>query len=216
MNIETTTKRKPSDGVALASIVAKETTEGKWSGSGGGLGLGPGGLGLFVGGMTGTKRDQTLRAKEFQPPKKDEFRLMKVVGPMVALAAFGLLFSCSGQVLNSVADTGFAPTGNLGRVNQSLQAVMDVLLFVVPVVAVFGAAIWYVFGSDKRSQREHERHEAAKRQDESMQSVYYRLRYVEADHVVFDPVSGMETPATRENIMTMLRTLSASMNTEKG
>lgn len=37
-------------------------------------------------------------------------------------------------------------------------------------------------------------------------SDYYRLRYVEADHVVFDPVSGMELPATRENIMTMLQT----------
>lgn len=39
----------------LAAIVAKETITGKWSGTGGGLGLGTGGLGLFVGGAARRK-----------------------------------------------------------------------------------------------------------------------------------------------------------------
>lgn len=67
----------------------------------------------------------------------------------------------------------------------------------------------------KRDHKKKDHYEGAKHKDNVMESIYYRLRYVEADHIVFDPVSGMEAPATHENIMTMLRTLSASMNEDK-
>lgn len=73
--------RNAKEGVALAAIVAKETTEGKWSGTGGGLGFGTGGLGLFVGGMSGTKREQSQRAKEFEAPPKASFNQTDAAGP---------------------------------------------------------------------------------------------------------------------------------------
>lgn len=55
--------RNANEGISLAAIVAKETTTGKWNGTGGGIGLGTGGIGLFIGGVSGSKQEQTQRAK---------------------------------------------------------------------------------------------------------------------------------------------------------
>lgn len=46
--------RKPNDGVPLAAIVAAETTDARFSGTSGGLGIGADGIGYFVGSVSGT------------------------------------------------------------------------------------------------------------------------------------------------------------------
>lgn len=56
--------RNANEGISLAAIVAKETTTGKWNGTGGGIGLGTGGIGLFIGGVSGSKQEQTQRANK--------------------------------------------------------------------------------------------------------------------------------------------------------
>ncbi|EDT2062180.1 hypothetical protein OIF15_004367 [Salmonella enterica] len=55
--------------------------------------------------------------------------------------------------------------------------------------------IWFLFFSSKREKEELTRveHEAAK--TKLRIDVYHRLRYVESDHVVFDPITGREVPA---------------------
>ncbi|EOK4891186.1 TPA: hypothetical protein ACH7DN_002789 [Escherichia coli] len=52
--------RNANEGISLAAIVAKETTTGKWNGTGG--------IGLFIGGVSGSKQEQTQRAKNFESP----------------------------------------------------------------------------------------------------------------------------------------------------
>jgi len=49
-------------GVALGSIVGRETVDGTFSGSATGVGLGTGGLGLFVGGARRNARPSTGRS----------------------------------------------------------------------------------------------------------------------------------------------------------
>ena len=72
--------RNANEGISLAAIVAKETTTGKWNGTGGGIGLGTGGIGLFIGGVSGSKQEQTQRAKNFESPKEEEYSLLNVYG----------------------------------------------------------------------------------------------------------------------------------------
>src|SRR5471030_2990875 len=100
--------RNEKDGVVLASIVAKETTNSEWSGLGSGLGFGTNGVGMVVGGMSGTKQEQTQRASDFEAPQKSEFNWWAVWGPMIALAIIGVLLFCSSwamDFLNSGVDT---------------------------------------------------------------------------------------------------------------
>lgn len=52
--------RNANEGISLAAIVAKETTTGKWNGTGGGIGLGTGGIGLFIGGVSGSKSQKEI------------------------------------------------------------------------------------------------------------------------------------------------------------
>lgn len=125
--------RKANEGVSLAAIVAKETTTGKWSGLGTGIGLGTGGIGLFIGGMAGSKQEQTQRAKNFESPKpkEEEYSLLNVYSPIIKVLVLE----------------------ELSRVER----------------------------------------EAAK--TKLRIDVYNRLRYVESDHIVFDPLTGHEVLA---------------------
>lgn len=42
--------------------------------------------------------------------------------------------------------------------------------------------------------------------------VYHRLRYVESDHVVFDPITGREVPAERACINKLIEALADESN----
>ncbi|PZT57943.1 hypothetical protein DNQ57_27115, partial [Escherichia coli] len=81
--------RNANEGISLAAIVAKETTTGKWNGTGGGIGLGTGGIGLFIGGVSGSKQEQTQRAKNFESPKEEEYSLLNVYGSIIKVLDFG-------------------------------------------------------------------------------------------------------------------------------
>lgn len=196
--------RNANEGVALAAIVAKETTEGTWRGSGGGLGFGTGGLGLFVGGMSGTKREQSQRAKEFEAPPKASFNWLYVFAPLLLLLAIGAMFAFGSNVVQFISAGQPAATGNLGRVQANLDEMVGVLGQFVPVLAFLGAGLWFIFGRSSREDEETARYEAAKARDAIREAVYYRLRYVEHDHVVFDPVTGAESPAAREAILALI------------
>ncbi|EFK7656191.1 hypothetical protein AS896_005167, partial [Escherichia coli] len=98
--------RNANEGISLAAIVAKETTTGKWNGTGGGIGLGTGGIGLFIGGVSGSKQEQTQRAKNFESPKEEEYSLLNVYGSIIKVLVFGVLFGLSARLFTSLSNTG--------------------------------------------------------------------------------------------------------------
>ncbi|EBW4585633.1 hypothetical protein DPK58_25820, partial [Salmonella enterica subsp. enterica serovar Typhimurium] len=153
--------RNAKEGVALAAIVAKETTEGKWSGTGGGLGFGTGGLGLFVGGMSGTKREQSQRAKEFEAPPKASFNWLYVFAPLILLLVVAAMFGFGSSFVQFMADGQPAATGSLGRAQEGLDQMVSVLGQFVPLLAIVGAALWFIFGRSRREDEENARFKAA-------------------------------------------------------
>ena len=200
--------RDPKEGVALAAIVAKETTDGKWSGTGGGLGFGTGGLGLFVGGMSGTKREQSQRAKNFEAPPKASFNWLYVLGAFIALLAGGILFKFAAGFTEFMSDSMPSRSGTpLGGPLANLGEFVSVLGTWVPVVAIIAAVVWWFFGRASREKEEQARFKRAEAADKAKAVIYHRLRYVEADHVVFDPQTGKEVPAERDHILSLLSQL---------
>ncbi|OAT35696.1 hypothetical protein M988_4393 [Hafnia paralvei ATCC 29927] len=204
-------KRLPTDGVALSAIVAKETTTGKWSGSGGGLGLGTGGVGLFVGGVSGTKHEQTKRAEEFDSLPEEKFNWLYVYAPLLAMIGIGMLVSCGSQLSEFLTDTSSQPastTNVMTNISANLSNMVSWIGKVVPPVLFVGCVIWYFFGFKTRQKEETLRYENANKKREHEVQIYNRLRYVEVDHIVFDPLTGEETTATRENILKLISAVS--------
>ncbi|EDL4521518.1 hypothetical protein CTQ51_13455 [Salmonella enterica subsp. enterica serovar Infantis] len=201
--------RDPKEGVALAAIVAKETTEGKWSGTGGGLGFGTGGLGLFVGGMSGTKREQSQRAKDFEAPPKASFNWLYVFGPFIALLVVALLFKFGASFSEFMSDTAPSHSGSLSGPQANLGEFVSVLGTWVPVLVILAAVVWFFFGRASREREEQARFKRAEAADKAKGVIYHRLRYVEADHVVFDPKTGKEVPAERDHILSLLSQLAS-------
>ncbi|EAV7022655.1 hypothetical protein ABJD62_004339 [Salmonella enterica] len=201
--------RDPKEGVALAAIVAKETTEGKWSGTGGGLGFGTGGLGLFVGGMSGTKREQSQRAKDFEAPPKASFNWLYVFGPFIALLVVAVLFKFGASFSEFMRDTAPSHSGSLSGPQANLGEFVSVLGTWVPVLVILAAVVWFFFGRASREREEQARFKRAEAADKAKGVIYHRLRYVEADHVVFDPKTGKEVPAERDHILSLLSQLAS-------
>lgn len=203
--------RKPNEGITLAAIVAKETTTGEWSGSGSGIGLGTGGMGFFVGGMSGTSRDQTQRAKDFEGPQETSYSLLNVYGPMLGFLAVAVLCRfCAGAASSMVEDTPVTSNsaqGPLDNLPGLLSGIMDFIGNVVPILACLGAIGWFVFCSYGRHKEESERVEREEAKTKARKRVYNRLRYVENDHIVFDPESLEEVPAEREAIAALITRL---------
>jgi len=219
MSIDNMPKCNPTDGVAIASVVVKGTTEGKWNGTGGGVGYGTGGLGLFVGGMSGSKTEQTLLAKELEMPDGMRAKafstewLFPVFGLVMGMFAFvgadivlpDLLKLAPGTGGNNI-ETPFTSIvneffdGNESNLFAWGLKGMAVLVFLM-------AAFQFMKPPSKREKEDYERREKTKAE---LRKIYHRLRYVEKDHIVFDPESGMELPATEENIRILLQEIFGS------
>ncbi|HBP6267185.1 TPA: hypothetical protein L6A43_29630 [Pseudomonas aeruginosa] len=84
----------------------------------------------------------------------------------------------------------------------------------VPLLCIVGAALWFIFGRSRREDEENARFKAAEAADRIKEGIYYRLRYVEDDHVVFDPKTGREVPAERNHILSLLNELASSEQAE--
>jgi hypothetical protein len=198
--------RNPGDGVSLASIVAKETTEAKWRGSGGGLGFGTGGIGVFVGGMSGTKREVSQRAKELQPPPESSFNWGYVYGPALGMIGMGVLFSVFSKLLGSDVLGGVtsAGTGPVANAQKGISELLPILGTVIPLILMILAGVYFLYGGFGRGDQESKRYAAAQKADKFRAGIYHRLRYVEADHVVFDPRTGDEVAAERHAVVGLI------------
>ncbi|MCU6344907.1 hypothetical protein KSU16_23210 [Escherichia coli] len=195
--------RKANEGVSLAAIVAKETTTGKWSGLGTGIGLGTGGIGLFIGGMAGSKQEQTQRAKNFESPKpkEEEYSLLNVYSPIIKVLVLGVIFGFSARFFTFLSDTnsGFdepvTAATDTGKIQTFLDVVVGGMAVIAPFLAIIIAFIWFLFFSSEREKEELTRVEREAAKTKLRIDVYNRLRYVENDHVVFDPLTGREVSA---------------------
>lgn len=180
--------RNANEGISLAAIVAKETTTGKWNGTGGGIGLGTGGIGLFIGGVSGSKQEQTQRAKNFESPKEEEYSLLNVYGSIIKVLVFGVLFGLSARLFTFLSDTG----------------------------SDLAEPVTTTTATGKREKEELTRVEREAAKTKLRIDVYHRLRYVESDHVVFDPITGREVPAERACINKLIEALADESNNVRG
>ncbi|EIY7949892.1 hypothetical protein MM742_004532 [Salmonella enterica] len=205
-------KRSANDGVSLAAIVAKETKKGTWSGTGGGVGLGFGGPGVFLGGMSGSKSEQTKRASDFDAPAEAAFNWNYVLAPFYVMVAIAILIKFFGGAVELFRDTGFSPgpgdvRNPLSNASDFFSSCLSGLVYIVPIILFIGIGIFFFFFAGKRTQQEETRYLTEKQLDNAKELIYYRLRYVEQDHIVFDPVSGDEVPATKKHIHQLLHRL---------
>lgn len=202
--------RDKSDGVSLAAIVAKETTHGKWSGNGGGIGFGTGGIGLFVGGMSGRKTDQTERAKELKGPEKPSFNWWYIYAPAFALIFAAIVVSVGSQIVSSIPVSGPLSNPGLENIEGSFAAMVKFAGYVVGPLLIVGSAVYMLFLSGERRKEANARFDREGALFGIKKTVYLRLRYVEADHVVFDPNTGEEVPAEQDKISALLERLATN------
>lgn len=205
--------RKATDGVSLAAINAKETTEGRWRGGGTGIGIDADGIGLMGMSMSGTQRMQTQRAKAFEAPARSSFRMGYVLAPMILLlvaAAWLQVSSSFVEVMGEPASEVSSGT-RLGKAGAGLEDMGKYVVIAVPVL-IAGAMGYFLFGVGGRHKEESRRFAAAQKQDEERHKIYARLRYVELDHIVFDPKSGREVTADRDAILGLIESLMAGAN----
>ncbi|OIS90232.1 hypothetical protein [Brucella cytisi] len=207
--------RDPKEGVSLAAIVAAETKDGEWSGAGGGLGLGIGGIGVFAGGATGSNREQSKRAQDFEAPEQSKFDWQSVYSPVIGAVMLGAIAIATSS-MSKMFMGGHEPGSKIDRVQSMLGNIMTVMGIAVPILCLLFAGYYVIFGSAKAVAKENKRLERLEQLQPIRESVYYRLRYVEADHVVFDPVTGRETPAERNRILQLLDELAKAEMPETG
>ena len=187
-------------GVALGSIVGRETVDGTFSGSGTGVGLGTGGIGLFVGGVSGTTHQATARAQALRPPERPSFNWALVIGPIL-LAIFAFAGAeIVPDFMHSLADGQSAAPGTIGGAADQLLSVVAP----IGVIAALLIACLTVFNSRTRYGVAQREYAAADRADVARRDIYQRLRYCETDHLVFDPLTGTSCPATHENILALI------------
>lgn len=197
--------RDAKEGVSLAAIVAKETVEGTWSGSGAGLGFGTGGLGLFVGGMSGTKREQSKRAKEFAAPPQTTFNWGYVYGPILVLVFVATVLKFGTGFVSAMSESSYSGTNSaISQTQLNLEGLLPFLGVVAIALLLIGAPAYFLMFSKPRKAQESKRYEAERAVDEVRLNIYNRLRYVEHDHVVFDPETGIEVAAEQTAIQHLI------------
>lgn len=197
--------RDAKEGVSLAAIVAKETVEGTWSGSGAGLGFGTEGLGLFVGGMSGTKREQSKRAKEFAAPPQTTFNWGYVYGPVLVLVFVATVLKFGTGFVSAMSESSYSGTNSaISQTQLNLEGLLPFLSVVAIALLLIGAPAYFLMFSKPRKAQESKRYEVERAADEVRLNIYNRLRYVEHDHVVFDPETGIEVAAEETAIQHLI------------
>lgn len=170
----------PTDGIPLNSLYLKETSTTERSGSVLGGGISGDSVILGGGGYAGSEMQQTTRSTVFTPPdevtaepdnSKMLTRISFVIGGMIVLVFITL-------ITNGIVDS-FAV-----NLSQTTASLLENAPFFIIALSVFCSL--FVIGLTEHDYtpvlEEHKR-------NEERLSVYHRLRYVEADNVVFDPKS---------------------------
>ncbi|MBI6191191.1 hypothetical protein JEP98_18770 [Providencia rettgeri] len=176
----------PTDGVSLASIVANGTHNNDWNGAGVGVGSG----GLVVGGAAGQSISRSELAKIFDVMEKEPER-MPANYNLVAIPMFFILLF----VLTDAAVQ-----------NETYRVIIAIVLIVLGIVCT---AVYGIYFSDARDKEINEENARLKREYELKKAIYYRLRFLEADFVVFDPVTGYWDYAEKAKLISLIYKIKA-------
>lgn len=99
-----------------------------------------------------------------------------------------------------------------GRAKDTFAVAIKVLSYMLPCTAIIMAVIWIIFFiGDRREKLKHAELDVIK--IKARQKIYDRLRYVENEHIVFDPVTGREVPAERTCINELVEALAMEATT---
>ncbi|HCH7782774.1 TPA: hypothetical protein NNM78_002213 [Pseudomonas aeruginosa] len=205
---------------SVAAIRARETVTGSWSGSGGGLSVGADSIGLMAGGASGSTKSMTERAKAFVPPlaraSDGVTKAILLVSGGVALMFFAYLGT---SILGNINDlqegiTYYGTEGYVGRGGSVSQLAhrLDGFESYAGFVVIFAALCsLYSSISNSRSEEGRKAYLRAKRLDRERVRVYQQLRYCEADHVAFDPVSGKSAPAEAASVQRLIDSVASDV-----
>ncbi len=197
--------RQASDGIPIAAIVARETTDKTWQGTGSGIGFGTGGLGLMFGGVTGATTEQSNRARGFTLPDVARERWFWALGPIIGVVVAVGMTSVIVDMMPSIIGDG----GDVPPVFARLLNILPTIVHVLGVLGVVGIGVVLMLDLNPRVRHERERVDRDTVAHRQMQKVHARLRYVEADHVIFDPVTGQEVPANNTDMISLVETLAS-------
>lgn len=171
----------PTDGVSLASIVAKGTQNNNWNGAGVGVGSG----GLVVGGAAGQSISRSELAKNLDVLEKAP-KLRPADYNVLAIPMFFIM------LLFMVM-----PVMNI----EKYQMIATITLIILGIVCT---AVYGIFFSGSRNKEIEEENARLTREYELKKAIYYRLRFVEADFVVFDPVTGYWSYAEKTKLISLI------------
>ena len=146
---------------------------------------------MFSASMSGESSSQTRRAAQFSAPESSGQESFYANSPIMIVAfvvGFMVLF-------------GFMATAYKEGATDRL--VLGGIIGVLVVIAFIG----FLATLKSETHAETERNASNKAYDARRAQIYNRLRYVEKDHIVFDPESGFETTAQRPHIHALIDTV---------
>ncbi|EMQ6977559.1 hypothetical protein RIM13_004973 [Klebsiella pneumoniae] len=185
----------PTDGIPLHSLYLKETSTTERSGSVLGGGISGDSVILGGGGYAGSEMQKTTRSTVFAPPDEvtaepDNTKMVLRISCFIGVMFLLIIITLFSNAVVDIFDV---------NVSKTMSSFLEHAPFFIIGLSVICA--FFVIGMTDHDYtpvlEEHKRNEARL-------SVYHRLRYVEADNIVFDPQSMKGCYAERKFIASLV------------
>lgn len=174
----------PTEGIPIASIVVQGTHNNQSQGVGVGVGSG----GLVVGGGVGTSISRSELVNRLDvlgkapTPRPGDFTLLII--PLFCV----FLMLCLWGIIHD-------------------ETVLLWVGIVIALLGVVGTLLYALFFAEKVKRDIDTENKRLQHQYQVKKAIYHRLRFVEADFVVFDPLTGLWAYAEKQNITYLLTRL---------
>lgn len=192
-------------GLSLGGIVARETVSGEFSGSMSGVGLSSEGISVNGGSVHGGSTSTSHRALQFAPPSPMARR------PSDDKFIIALIMFFMGLAMLILGDSIFDTLGlSSSDFKEEFYGITSYLPKIVGcVVSIAGLFHMISSTNNKPDPAVQAAYQKAVEVDNKVAEIHARLRYCEADHLVFDPVSKSSSHAEAADIHKMLRILAS-------
>lgn len=188
----------PTEGVSISGLYLRETTTTQKSGTLLGGGLSQSGVVLGGGGYSGSETNQTVRSVIFAPPQG------KTAEPDLSRMHELLMYLVVGFIALNIFTYGaygiFMLTGfELSKTAVDLFESSFYFYMTIGIVAALCIMLM--------APRDYSPVLMENRKNELRKEVYLRLRYVDSDNLVFDPVTLMGCHADRDYISSLIENI---------
>ncbi|WP_336764005.1 hypothetical protein [Asaia sp. VD9] len=186
--------RNVTDGIPLTALVAKESVKTGWNGAGGGFGLSSAGIAPMLGFAAGSAYSRTERARDLAAPQIKtgvDFGIIPQL-VMTSVAAGFIMYLPDMMLRYRSIDPG----------DRALRAITT-LMHWGGAACIAGAFIWIVVVLMNQTRETGENDSTVAHA--LTKQIYNRLRYVEREHIIFDPTTGQEGPASKEGLTNLLK-----------